>query len=192
MWMRAGKAAESVPDFSRARKMRFPITIFLLAFVISLPAFCQNQADSYPDSRAARELKACGAADKEVNFTVAADLNAHPNAAQPTAKALVYVVRPHHGMASYTSKLAVDGTWMGANLSGSYFTLMLEPGLHYLCSEAKTRSLLIFTAEAGKTYFVEEQVVFKPHSPVHNLFLLTEADAKPLLALAAPSSWKIQ
>jgi len=172
--------------------MRFPTTIFLLAFVFSIPAFCQSQADSYPDSRAARELKACGSADKEVNYTVAADASAHPTAAQSADKALVYVVRPHHGMTSYPSKLAMDGTWMGANLSGSYFTLTLEPGLHYLCSEAKTRSLLIFTAEAGKTYYIEEQVVFKPHSPVHNLYLLSEADAKPLLALAAPSTWKIQ
>jgi acyl-CoA synthetase (AMP-forming)/AMP-acid ligase II len=139
----------------------------------------------------ARELQACGALDKEVNYIAAPDPNAHPTGVQPGDKALVYIVRPHHAMASFPSKVAVDGEWKGVNLSGTYFFLTLEPGLHYFCSEAKTRSLLIFTAEADKTYYIEQQVIFKPHSPVHNLFLLKEADAKLLLAPAALSTWKL-
>jgi len=85
----------------------------------------------------------------------------------------------------------VDGEWKGANLPGTYFTLTVEPGLHYFCSSAKSQSLLIMTVEAGKTYFLEQQVIFKPRSPVHNLFLLRESEAKPILALTLPSTWKI-
>jgi hypothetical protein len=80
-------------------------------------------------------------------------------------------------MASFQSKVAADGEWKGINLSGTCFFLTLEPGLHYFCSEAKSRSLLIFTAEAGRTYYIEQQIVFKPRSSDHNLYLLSEADA---------------
>jgi hypothetical protein len=77
-------------------------------------------------------------------------------------------------------------------MAGTYFFFTLQPGLHYFCSNAKSKSLLILTAEAGKTYYLEQQVIFKPHSPVHNLFLLREADAKPMLALTAPSISKVE
>jgi len=164
----------------------------MLLCTAPLPALCQSQSDNYPDSRQAREMMACGAPEKEVNYTVSADVNARPSSAQITGKALIYIVRPRHAMTSFQSKVAVDGEWKGVNLAGTYFMLTLDPGLHYFCSETKSRSLLIFTAEAGKTYYVEQQVVFKPHSPVHNLFLLNEADGKSLLAQATPNVWKVQ
>jgi hypothetical protein len=172
--------------------MPYRTAILLLFSALALPAFGQTQQDAFPDSWQARELKVCGAPEKEVNYTVLTGNSTHPSGVQAAGKALTYVFRPHHAMASFQSTVAVDGEWKGVNLSGTYFFLTLEPGLHYFCSEAKSRSLLIFTAEAGKTYYVEQQVIFKPHSPAHNLFLLSEADAKPILALTTPSTWKIQ
>ena len=94
-------------------------------------------------------------------------------------------------MTGFPAKFAVDGEWKGANLPGTYFTFTIEPGLHYFCSSAKSQSLLIVTLEAGKTYYLEQQVIFKPRSPVHNLFLLRESEAKPVLALTVPSTSKI-
>jgi hypothetical protein len=164
----------------------------MLACALALPAFCQNQQDTYPDSWQARELKACGAPDKEVSYAVDASPSSRPIGAQTADKALIYILRPRHSMTSLQSKIAVDGEWKGVNLGGTYFFLTLEPGLHYICSKAKSRSLLILTVEAGKTYYVEQQVIFKPRGPVHNLFLLSEADAKPMLALTTPSAWKAE
>ncbi len=162
--------------------------IFLCA--APLPALCQS--DTFPDSWQARVFEACGAPEKQVNFTVTADNSGRPPAAQPAGKALIYVLRPHHGLTGFPSKIAVDGEWKGANLPGTYFTFTVEPGLHYFCSSAKSQSLLIMTVEAGKTYYLEQQVIFKPHGPVHNLFLLRESEVKPILALTAPSTWKIE
>jgi len=164
----------------------------LLSSALALPAFGQTQPDAFPDSRQARELQACGAPEKQVNFTVETGNSAQPPAAQPANKALIYILRPHHGMTSFPSKIAVDGEWKGANLPGTYFSFTLEPGLHYFCSSAKSQSLLIMTIEAGKSYYLEQQVIFKPHSPVHNLFLLPESVAKPILALTTPCNWKIE
>jgi len=172
--------------------MRLAKAFLMLLCAAALPALCQSQTDTYPDSWQARVLQACGAPEKQLNFTVEADKSAPPAAAQPAGKALIYVLRPRHGMTGFPSKIAVDGEWKGANLPGTYFSLTVEPGLHYFCSSAKSQSLLIVTLEAGKTYYLEQQVIFKPHSPVHNLFLLSEADAKPVLALTTPSTWKIQ
>jgi hypothetical protein len=159
---------------------------------MTFPALGQTQPDAYPDSWQARELQACGAPGNRVNFTVLPAANTQPSTTRSADKALIYVIRPRHALTGFQSKIAVDGEWRGVNLAGTYFTLMLEPGLHFICSEAKSRSLLIFTAEAGKTYYVEQQVVFKPHSPVHNLFLLSEADGKSLQELTTLTAWKIE
>ena len=178
--------------WSKVKPMHYPAPLLMLACVIALPAFCQTDSDTYPDSRQARELQACGAPDKEVHYTVDTDKVTPPVTVQPGNKALFYIFRPRHGMTSFPDKIAVDGEWKGANLPGTFFTLTLEPGLHYFCSSAKSRSLLIMTVEAGKTYYLEQQVIFKPHSPVHNLYLLRKADAKPMLAQTTPSTWKIE
>ena len=170
--------------------MQYLTAMLVLACAITSTAV--GQRDSFPDTRQARELKACGAPDKEVNYTAETESTTHPNGVQTADKALIYIFRPHHAMTSFQSKVAVDGEWKGVNLNGTYFFLTLEPGLHYFCSEAKNRSLLILTAEAGKTYYIEQQVVFKPHFPVHNLFLLNESDGKSMLAVTTPSVWKIE
>ncbi len=172
--------------------MRGATAILFFFSVLALPAFGQTQQDGFPGTWQARELKACGAPDKQVSYTILAASTAHPSGAQVAGKALVYIFRPHHALASMQSKVAVDGDWKGVNLSGTYFFLTVDPGLHYFCSDAKTRSLLIFTVEPGKTYYIEQQVVFKPHSPVHNLFLISEADARPMLALTTQSAWKAE
>jgi hypothetical protein len=183
----------SMRDFwTNVKSMRYPIAALMLACAMALPALCQTEPDTYPDTWQARELQACGAPEKEVHYTVDTDKDTHPLAMQSADKALIYIFRPLHGMTSFPSNIAVDGEWKGANLAGTYFFFTLEPGLHYICSSAKSRRLLIFTAEAGKTYYLEQQVIFKPHSPVHNLFLFGEADGKSLLARTTPSTWKIK
>jgi hypothetical protein len=169
------------------------MAFFLLLSALAWPLSSQTSQDAFPDSWQARQLKACGVAERLADHVLLPPaIGVHPLGPQTPGKALIYIFRPHHAMASFPSKVAVDGEWKGGNLSGTYFFLSLDPGLHYFCSEAKTRSLLIFTAEAGKTYFIEEQVIFKPHSPAHNLFLLSESDATPLLALTGLSTWKTE
>ncbi len=171
--------------------MRLAKVFLMLLCAMALPALCQSQTDTFPDTWQARVLQACGAPDKQVNFTVEADKSMHSATTQPADKALIYVLRPHHGMTGFPSRFAVDGEAKGANLPGTYFVLTVEPGLHYFCSTAKSQSLLMMTVEAGKTYYLEQQVIFKPHSPVHNLFLLRDSEAKPALALTVPSTSKI-
>ncbi|MGO8718420.1 MAG: hypothetical protein ACLQMO_04280 [Acidobacteriaceae bacterium] len=68
-----------------------------------------------------------------------------------------------------TTRMGVDGQWAGANKGDSYFACSVAPGTHHLCAnwQSSLRSLdekadaLAFTAEAGKTYYFETDVVMK-------------------------------
>jgi hypothetical protein len=63
---------------------------------------------------------------------------------------------------SVTTRVGLDGAWIGANRGDSYFFFPVEPGEHHLCSDwhvgfvaggGTKVSLASFTAEAGKTYY---------------------------------------
>jgi hypothetical protein len=167
----------------------------MLVCAIAMPAFSQKDQLLEQDSAQSRKLKGCGTPDKEVNYLAETDKSTHPTGEQPANKALLYIIRNTNSVTSSSlqSKLAVDGEWKGVNLKGTYFFFTLEPGLHYFCSQAKTRSVLVLTAEAGKTYYIEQQVSFKGgRTPLNNLIPLSDADGKSMLALSALSTWKIQ
>ena len=67
-----------------------------------------------------------------------------------------------------TTNVGLDGTWVGANKSGSYFAVSVEPGEHHVCADVRTPTgipgvpvgFLHFTAEAGKVYYFDARVVY--------------------------------
>jgi hypothetical protein len=59
-----------------------------------------------------------------------------------------------------TTRIAMDGTWVGATKGNSYFSFPADAGEHHLCAELQsgavtpeTTSLSSFTADGGKTYY---------------------------------------
>jgi hypothetical protein len=72
-----------------------------------------------------------------------------------------------------TTRVGLDGAWVGANRGNSYFVFLVEPGKHHLCADwlnAKSPghmsgtsyanrlvSLAEFTAEVGKEYYFERE-----------------------------------
>ena len=101
------------------------------------------------------------------------DVSTETNAAAPTlpeGKALVYVIevfeRPINQWAKPTTKIGLDGSWVGANKDNSYIAFPVEPGEHHLCvtwqSVFKTYSrkvgLASLSAEAGKTYYFRTRI----------------------------------
>ena len=71
-----------------------------------------------------------------------------------------YLARPRP-----TTRLAVDGRWVGATHSDSYFYFPVEPGEHHLCAiwqpgglgTAVRSGAAHFTAEAGHVYYFRAQ-----------------------------------
>jgi hypothetical protein len=106
---------------------------------------------------------ACGAPD--ARFDVKTDHEPHP--AQPeSGKALVYFIQDDSAFASrprQTTRMGVDGEWVGATHSNSYFYVSVNPGVHHLCASWQTaegsgeieEAAAHFTADAGGVYYFE-------------------------------------
>ena len=131
-------------------------TALVLLFLTTLAVAQDSAAISAAEA-------ACGL--KGVNFDVKDD-NSHHTVAQPeTGKAEVYVIQEIGETTCFggclTTKIAVDGAWVGANHHNSYLFFAVEPGEHHLCANwqshmeraAQVIGLTHFTAEAGKVYF---------------------------------------
>jgi len=134
------------------------IFVFLL---LASSAFAQQETTA--------SAAACG--PKSANFDVKMDESQHALAQPEPGKALVYFIQDL-GLVSClghcgTTRIGLDGTWVGANQHNSYFSVSVEPGEHHVCaspqgrfvptmtsSYAAVRSAFAhFTAEAGKVYY---------------------------------------
>jgi hypothetical protein len=105
-----------------------------------------------------QELRAKACGTESVNYMAETDKKQHPTPDAPADKALIYVIRSTIIGLKIHSKLGVDGKWMGVNRGRTYFFFNLEPGEHYFCSESENQSYLTLTVEAGKTYYLQQQV----------------------------------
>jgi hypothetical protein len=126
----------------------------LVVMLLAVCAFAQD-----PSGVAAA---ACG--PKAARFDVKRDDSQHTLAQPEPGKALIYFVQDI-GVAAclgscVTTKIGLDGTWIGANQHNSYFSVSVEPGEHHLCANPqaifsparKLVALAHFTAEPGKIY----------------------------------------
>lgn len=126
----------------------------------AVPVIGQNQAID------PRTAAGCGPASAE--FRVKVNKAKHEVVHPDAGKGQVYVIvqeTPHPGETLYigniTTRVGVDGTWVGANYGESYLTFQLEPGEHHICSDwqsgQKSRQKLSSAAdllvEAGSTYY---------------------------------------
>ena len=133
----------------------------LLAFLLlASPVFPQNQTPTVPQS-------ACGRG--ELQYEVKKDQGQHLPDADPT-KALVYIIQDEQSVGlcikcTTTTRIGLDGSWIGANNGRSYFFFAVDPGEHHLCANWQSRygevsrliGLIGFTAEAGKTYYLRSR-----------------------------------
>ncbi len=76
----------------------------------------------------------------------------------PAEKALVYVVRPSSMGQTVRFTVTCDGDSIGATGGGRYIYTLQEPGAHLFVSKAENKSELPIVLEAGKTYYLEQQI----------------------------------
>jgi len=122
---------------------------FLAVMLLSCLAFAQN------DAAIAKAKAACGPG--EIHFNVEAE-NFSDSVDQPAGgKALVYVIAE----GPITSRIGLNGAWVGAIEGRSHLSFSVDPGEHHLCAswqsiflkQNKIVALYGFTAEVGKTYY---------------------------------------
>ncbi len=159
---------------------------------MALPALCQTQQETEQNSSQSDELKACGAGDNEVNYAAETDKKTHPLGVQTADKALIYVLRPTMMGNKIQTKLAVDGEWKGVNRGDNYFFFTLAPGKHYFCSRSENRSVVVLQVEAGKTYYLQQEIRIGVMKARNNLAVISEDKAKEKLAKLKPSTWEVK
>lgn len=134
------------------------------------------------------EQKACESLD--IHYKTDTDKSKHPTAEAPADKALIYVVRPTMWGNKVQTKLAVDGKFMGVNRGNNYFFFTLEPGEHYFCSQAENKSVMSLKVEAGKTYYLQQQIKMGFMKARTKIVAMNETEGKEALSKTHPSTWE--
>lgn len=141
----------------------------------------------------------CGSA--AIKFDVKTDKSRHALAQPSPGQAMVYFVEDDSEFESTpkpTTRIGVDGTWVGANHGNSYFSFTVAPGMHHLCASWQsltvigahdTRAAAHFTAEAGQVYYfrVKNQWL-REHGETHVDLSPLDSDEGQLLASRRPLS----
>ena len=109
-----------------------------------------------------------GCGPSNTNFTVKAATGNGPGPAPASGKALVYVAQvmengPRQGQDDATTRVGVDGTWVGANHGNTYFYFSVDPGPHSVCvdwqstllARSKLAAAASLDARAGSTYYFQ-------------------------------------
>lgn len=178
-------------------RLTYMIRLILVVLFLTSPLFAQD------DAAAARAAAGCGS--ERVNFDVKTDKKRHP-APQPEAgKGLVYVFADvptgnyGDGVLWLTTRVGLDGDWVGANGRNSYFFFGVSPGDHRLCTNwqssvgwrSKIAKAVTLTAEAGKTYYFRIRmlpVTEHQNEVMMKLEALDPAEGQLLIASSALST----
>lgn len=157
---------------------------FLLATLLFTSlVFAQNQ----PASSA--KVPACGA--PEGRFEVKTDTGQHPAQPEP-GKALVYFIQDDSNFASRprpTTRVGMDGQWVGATHGDSYFYFSVDPGVHHLCASwqggeetSRNTAAAHFTAEAKGVYYFAAKDSSQYRGSASITFNLLDSDEGQFLA----------
>jgi len=107
-----------------------------------------------------------GCGESNAKFDVKTEKSQHP-APTDAGRALVYFIENDSQFDSFpspTTRIGVDGEWVGATHGNSYFYSSVNPGVHHLCASWQKAVLALqgrqtaaahFTAEAGGVYYFE-------------------------------------
>jgi len=132
---------------------------------------------------------ACGR--QNVSFKVKLDDSQHTLTPPDPGKARVYFI--HDAGRSWTAgyptvKVALDGTWAGANHGNSYFSVSVDPGEHHVCVTlqsslvAQRVELAHFTAVADTAYYYRTRLVMSRSMELLELEPIDNDQGKYLVA----------
>lgn len=161
------------------------LVLIALFVASSLPALCAQpgeSADSFP--------AACGPAN--VHFKVNVDTGDHPILPPEPGKARVYFIHDAGSTdqpfpAYPTTKFAIDGSWVGADRSNSWFSISIDAGQHHICASLQTSlyqpriELAPLSAEAGKTYYYRTRLDISRQAELLELEPINSDEARYLL-----------
>lgn len=93
-------------------------------------------------------------------------------------KANIYIYRNESMGAAIKMDVSIDGKILGQTAAKTYFAIEVEPGKHALLSKAENDSIVDVNAEAGKNYFVWQEVKMGLMYARNKLQLVDDATGK--------------
>jgi hypothetical protein len=162
--------------------MKTFFAIVLLA--IATPAVVRAQVTIPPANgpQVTGPQASAGCGDPKENWDVTTDDKNHPTAAPEPTRAHLYLIQDDSQYIPHprpTVRFGIDGQWVGATHSNSYFFVSLAPGDHRVCinwqgmagaggNGRHSESVQSFTAEAGQDYYFSAHDVFTGDPNGHN------------------------
>lgn len=98
--------------------------------------------------------------------------------AAPSGKANIYVYRNETMGAAITMPVSLDGRVAGKTASKTYFLFQVAPGSHEIQSLTENTALLRVNAEAGRNYFVWQEVKMGGFAARSDLKLVDDATGR--------------
>jgi hypothetical protein len=161
--------------------------IFVLAF--GMLSYAQQNT---PQSA---QIPGCGPAQE--SFSVTAINGAHPTAQPDPGKALIYVFQDDTGVEYHprpTTRIGMDGKWVGATHSNTYLYSAVDPGEHHLCVRWQGIGMsskvvaLHLTAVDGHSYYFRVKDTWTRNQGKQIEFTPIDSDEGQLLASKAALS----
>ena len=130
---------------------------FLLLLLFTIPAAGQSPS--------VEQAAAPGCGKENTKFDVQTTKSNHPILKPDAGKALVYFLQDDTDFVSRprpSTRFGLDGAWIGATNSNSYFYVSVDPGEHHLCADWQSfvgfntghkTGAASFTATEGSSYF---------------------------------------
>lgn len=145
------------------RKFLWPALLSIPLLFCALPQQAAAESAQTLDKTAIVK-QACGS--KSINFDVKLDDTQHELTQPNPQKALVYFIQDlglistHDLLGAFTTKVGMDGAWIGAVQNYSYFSVYVAPGEHHFCvnpqshfSPGREMEFAPLMAEAGRVYY---------------------------------------
>ena len=173
-------------DHTRSRATGALKALFaVLAAFFSPPLIAQNQPAPLP--------AACG----NLTVNMAVQLTHNASAAQQPEPGMARIdFIQQSGMPVLigypTTKIGIDGQWVGANKKNSYFSVSVAPGEHHLCAKMQSAflpkdiELAHMTAEAGKVYYYRTRIFDSKYGPIYLFLTPVDSDEGKYLVASYP------
>ena len=161
----------------------------LIIFLATSCVIAQDQAQQ------TRLAPSCG--PEQVKFAVKSQKTAPAPSPPEAGKARVYFIEDNSSFQSIprpTTRLGLDGEWVGAAQGNSYFSFSVDPGEHHVCASWQTwvgpgvdaghkTAAAHFTAATGGVYYfrVTNTFIRELHQPPTLKLELLDSDEGQLL-----------
>ena len=140
-------------------------------------------------AQAAAPTLAAGCGADQIHFHVKRDKHAQPVQPEP-GKALVYFIEnddDFNMVPMPTTRVGIDGQWLGATQDKAYVAFLVDPGPHHLCASWQSAGdngsalitgayigypskakAIVFTAQPGAVYYFLDKNTYDPHDQSGN------------------------